>query len=104
MSEARQDVSDRQALSAEPRRIRIWIEADVIPAELIPAADEMLARRWSADGSIGNIARSTQIPAEVVAFFEAILGSTPGEHPSWLYDENGDGLDFGGEIVGPADS
>lgn len=76
------------------RRIRLWIEVDVHPELLIPAASKMSSAMWNSP--IEEIA--SDLPLEVQAFFEAILGSTPGPHPEWLYTE-GAGIDYGGEIV-----
>lgn len=76
----------------ELKRIKLWIEVDVDPAQLVPAAQEMHGAMW------GGEFDDHYLPIEVQAFFEAILGSTPGPHPDWLYTE-GDGIAYGGEIV-----
>jgi hypothetical protein len=78
------------------KRIKLWIEVDVDPAVLIPAAHEMHERMW------GGPFTAINLPDEVQAFFEAILGSTLGPHPEWLYTE-GRGIDYGGEILGKED-
>ena len=76
------------------KRIRLWIEVDVDPELLMPEADEMCKAMWNS--TVEEVAGD--LPVEVQAFFEAILGSTPGPHPDWLYTE-GAGIDYGGEIV-----
>lgn len=76
------------------KRIRLWIEVDVDPELLIPEADAMCKAMWNS--TVKEVAGD--LPLEVQAFFEAILGSTPGPHPDWLYTE-GDGIDYGGAIV-----
>ena len=76
------------------KRIRLWIEVDVDPELLLPAASAMTEAVWGSPiEEIGS-----DLPIEVQAFFEAVLGSTPGPHPDWLYTE-GAGIDYGGEII-----
>lgn len=75
-------------------RVRLWIEVDIDPELLIPEASRMSMSMWGSP--IEEIA--SDLPIEVQAFFEAILGSTPGPHPDWLYTE-GAGINYGGEIV-----
>jgi hypothetical protein len=76
------------------KTIRLWIEVEVDPEELVSEADLMCQAMWNS--SVSEVAGDT--PVEVQAFFEAILGSTPGPHPDWLYTE-GTGINYGGEIV-----
>lgn len=81
------------------KRIRLWIEVDVHPELLLPAASRMSEAMWN---SPVEDLTSGDPPLEVQAFFEAILGSTPGPHPDWLYTE-GAGINYGGEILRTAD-
>jgi hypothetical protein len=77
------------------KRIRLWIEVDVDPELLVAAGDELCESAWGS--SIADLAGD--LPIEVQAFFEVVLGSTPGPHPDWLRAEMYEGINYGGEIV-----